>query len=154
MLLLILLLVLLLLCLLCFNAFLHDIQANLGVAQLLLRSLQQRGLSAAAAKSRLWLVDSKGLITTDRSDLTPQKAAFAQDVARLSSRPSEYSSSTTTSATTRGNTPQASHVVQQQLAGIVELIQPSALIGAAGVPGAFGQPVLQALVQVGMRRMY
>jgi malic enzyme len=55
----------------------------LGVAELLVRALQKRGLSEAAAVSRIWMVDSKGLITADRPNLTPQKAAFAQDPSRL-----------------------------------------------------------------------
>ena len=35
-------------------------------------------LSLGARRENLWLVDRKGVIATDRADLTPEKAAFAQ----------------------------------------------------------------------------
>jgi malate dehydrogenase (oxaloacetate-decarboxylating)(NADP+) len=122
------------------------VQANLGVAKLLVGALQQRGLSEAAAKQRIWMVDSKGLITTDRPDLSPQKAEFAQDLSRLSNRGAYSSGSGSTSSSRRR--PSKPETVQQ-LASIVQAVQPTALIGAAAVAGAFGQPVLGALVQVG-----
>jgi malic enzyme len=121
-------------------------QANLGVAKLLVRALQQRGLSEAAAKQRIWMVDSKGLITTDRPDLSPQKAEFAQDPACIRNR-GAYSNSSSSGTGSSRRRPSKSQTVQQ-LAGIVQAVQPTALIGAAAVAGAFGQPVLEALVQV------
>lgn len=133
-------------------------QANLGVAQLLVKALQRRGLSQAAAKSRIWMVDSKGLITTDRPSLSPQKAPFARDPSQLRCKIAAYNSSSgngrgsvaavTSSSAGRGVRLSSSEVAQQ-LADIVEAVQPTALIGAAAVPGAFGRPVLENLVKVG-----
>lgn len=49
-------------------------QANLGAAKLFVTALQATGVSEERAKSAVWLMDSKGLITTSRKDLSPQKA--------------------------------------------------------------------------------
>lgn len=117
-----------------------------------MRALQQRGLSEAAAKASIWMVDSKGLILTDRPSLTPEKAAFAQDPSRVRVRLSAYSSSSGSSGSSNNSSsrrrPSKAEVIQQ-LTGIVEAVQPTALIGAAAVGGAFGQPVLGALLKVG-----
>jgi hypothetical protein len=122
-------------------------QANLGVAELLVKALQKRGLSEAAAVSRIWMVDSKGLITAGRPNLTPQKAAFAQDPSRLKGRLPAYSSSGSSSNGSGRRRPSKSEVIQQ-LTVIVEAVRPTALIGAAAVGGAFGRPVLEALTKV------
>lgn len=129
------------------------------MAQLLVGALRKRGLSEAAAKARIWMVDSKGLITTDRPGLTPQKAAFAQDTSRLNARLSSFSSSNGRSSIgSNGSSKSGSgsgsrkrpskEEVIQQLSSIVEAVQPTALIGAAAVGGAFGRPVLEALMKV------
>lgn len=115
------------------------------MAQLLVRALQQRGLSEAAARERIWMVDSKGLITTDRSDLSPQKAQFARDPSRLGA---SWRSGGSSGGDGSGRRRPSKAETMQQLAGIVQAVQPTALIGAAAVAGAFGQAVLEALVQV------
>lgn len=140
-------------CVSCAHTNFDLLQANLGVAQLLVRALQQRCLSAAAARSRIWMVDSKGLITSDRPNLTPQKAEFAQDAARLTkawrvSGSSSGGGNNGSSSSSSRRRPSTVEVVQQ-LTSIVEAVQPTALIGAAAVPDAFCQPVLQALLKVG-----
>lgn len=111
-------------------------QANLGTAQLLVNALQQQGLSAAAARSRIWMVDSKGLLlrSRSRSSLSPKKAAFAQDASNLAAPLISSSSSSS------GRPP--------PLADVIHAVQPTALIGAAAVPGAFDELAIRALSQV------
>ncbi len=71
--------------------------------------------------------------TQNRTDLSPAKAEFAQDMRLLSS--------------TSGVGPSGSY---QRLENVVAAVQPTALIGAAAVGGAFKQAVVEALVQVGL----
>ena len=52
-------------------------QANIGAARLLVRYLTGQRVDARTAKSRIWLIDSKGLVTASRLDLTPEKREFA-----------------------------------------------------------------------------
>jgi malate dehydrogenase (oxaloacetate-decarboxylating) len=114
-------------------------QANLGIARLLVAALRQRGLSEQAAKTRIWLIDRQGLITTDRQGLSPGKAAFAGDPARLKRG---------VDATWQRTSSSDSRQLHAQLAAAVEATQATTLIGAAAVPGAFGRPVIEALTRV------
>jgi malic enzyme len=125
-----------------------------------LRALQQQaGLSQAAARRRIWLVDSQGLITADRAraGLSPQKAAFARAAADLVSPAPEWTgggsngSSSSSSGGSSGGGGSSSRQLHEQLAGLVAATRATALIGAAAVPGAFGQPVIEALVKVCVR---
>lgn len=45
---------------------------------MLLRLLMERGLSMEDAKSRIFLLDSKGIVTKDRADISAEKAEFAR----------------------------------------------------------------------------
>jgi len=98
-------------------------QANLGVASLLVDAMVARGVPRAAARQRMWLMDQSGLVTSDRGDLGPEKAPFAQPpgAAGLPPRPT--------------------------LVAAVTAIRPTALIGASTVGGAFGEAVLAALLR-------
>lgn len=126
------------------------LQASLGTARLLVQALQQHGLSAAAAKSRIWMVDSKGLILNTRQMLPPEKAEFARSPANLPGGIAAAASigfvqSDSSSSTSRSN---SSQDTVQRLAALVAAVQPTALIGAAAVKGAFGQPVVEAVTRV------
>jgi hypothetical protein len=52
--------------------------ATQGIANLLVASLREQGLSQTEARERIWTVDSKGLVTTARSEPPPFKAAYAR----------------------------------------------------------------------------
>ena len=56
-------------------------QANVGAADLFVRALKSRGLSDEDAVKRVWLFDSKGVVTTSRADfenLSSEKKRFAR----------------------------------------------------------------------------
>ncbi|KAL8611336.1 NADP-dependent malic enzyme [Nucella lapillus] len=93
-------------------------EANIGIAELLALAMREDGLSREEAYSRIWMVDSKGLIVKDRPSggISVHKAPFA--------RP---------------------HKALTSLEEIVEDIKPTVLIGAAAVPGAFTERVLTAM---------
>jgi malate dehydrogenase (oxaloacetate-decarboxylating)(NADP+) len=95
--------------------FLGSGSANAGIAALLVAALQEEGLDEAAAVERVWLLDSKGLITAGRATLKPHVAAFAQQ-----HEPMDF-------------------------AAALQAARPHALIGATGSPGSITQAVVEAM---------
>ena len=91
-------------------------EANLGIADQVVRALVAEGLTPAQARHRIALVDSQGLVVVGRTDLAPQKRPYAVDRAPL-----------------------------QGLASIIDSWPPTALIGATGRAGAFDEAVLRAM---------
>ncbi len=55
---------------------------GVGVARQVVRGMQREGLSAEEARRRIFLIDSKGLILSDRKGLEPYKREFAQEPGR------------------------------------------------------------------------
>ncbi len=94
-------------------------EANIGIGTIVAATLERAGLSASGARRRCWFIDSKGLVTTLRTDLAPHKRRFAQD-----------------------------HVPLPDLRVAVEAIRPPFLIGAGGQAGAFTEPVLAAMARL------
>ena len=90
-------------------------EAGIGIANLLVSALAEAGLPESEARARCWFVDSKGLIARNRSDLSTEKLAFAQDHAFLS-----------------------------EPVAIIESVRPTVLIGVSGKPGVFSRAVLEA----------
>lgn len=90
-------------------------EAALGIACLSLMAMKEEGTSEAEAKSRIWLVDSKGLVVKNRPSggITEHKAQFARD-----------------------------HAPVDSLAEVVRIAKPSVLIGAAAIGGAFTKEIL------------
>ena len=94
-------------------------EAATGIGELFVAALRDEGLSEAQARAKCWFFDSKGLIVNSRTNLTPHKRAFAQDVEPL-----------------------------DDFLAAVKMIRPTALIGAAGVPAVFTQEVVEAMAQI------
>jgi malate dehydrogenase (oxaloacetate-decarboxylating)(NADP+) len=97
-------------------------EANIGIGTIVAAALERAGLTAAEARRRCWFIDSKGLVTTLRTDLAPHKRPFAQD-----------------------------HMPLPDLRAAVEAIRPTFLIGASGQAGAFTEPVLAAMARLNER---
>lgn len=78
-------------------------------------AMQKEGVSKAEAKSKIWMVDSKGLIVKNRPSggLTEHKLHFARDDAPIDT-----------------------------LLEVVKTAKPTVLIGAAAVGGAFTTEIL------------
>ena len=95
-------------------------QANIGAAELFVRALQRRGVDEAEARKRVWLFDSKGLVTRARAaQLSEDKLQFAQDAENTN-----------------------------DLATAIARIQPTALVGAAAVAGAFTKQVVSEMSRI------
>eukprot|EP00897_Mesotaenium_endlicherianum_P004739 jgi/Mesen1/4293/ME000022S03578 len=104
-------------------------QANIGIADLLLYALTREGLSEAAALHRIWLLDSAGLIYEGRE-------------APISRRKRKYA---------RGGFERGLPKSPASLESCVRSLEPTTLIGAAGVKGAFTPEVIHAMAAANER---
>ncbi|GFR69298.1 malic enzyme, partial [Elysia marginata] len=95
-------------------------EANIGIAQLLSLAMQEQGATEAEAFSRIWMVDSRGLLTKGRPSggISGHKEDFAKDFKHMN-----------------------------DLEEIVEELKPSAIIGAAAVAGAFTEKVIKSMAK-------
>ena len=96
--------------------FLGAGSAATGIADLVARAMTEEGLDLAAARARIALVDSKGLVTRDRKDLAPHKVPYAVDAAPA-----------------------------PDLLGAVTALRPTTIVGVSAVPHTFTRPVLEAM---------
>jgi len=102
--------------------FLGAGSAATGIADLVARAMTAEGLDPAAARARIALVDSKGLVTRDRTGLAPHKLPYAIDAAPA-----------------------------PDLLGAVTALHPTTLVGVSAVPSSFTQPVLEAMAAFNQR---
>lgn len=91
-------------------------EASIGIAKLLCKAIMKSGATQQEALNTIWLVDSRGLIVKDRptGGVTGEKVIFAKKMQPL-----------------------------DKLEDIVRTIKPTAIIGAAAVPGAFTEQILK-----------
>ena len=104
--------------------FLGAGQAAIGIADCLVHAMQIDGADEAAAREACWLVDTRGLLTSGREQIPDQKRPYAHaaDIAPT-----------------------------DDLLEIIEHIKPTALIGCAGQPQTFTQPVVDRLCELNER---
>jgi malate dehydrogenase (oxaloacetate-decarboxylating)(NADP+) len=102
--------------------FLGSGEAGVGIARALMAAMMDYGLSEAAARSRCWFFDSKGLVVAGREKLAAHKQPFAHD-----------------------------HPFTADFLEAVRSLRPAAIIGVSGVPGTFTRPVLEAMAEVNER---
>lgn len=103
--------------------FLGAGEAGTGIGELFVRALTEEGVGEAEARKRCWFVDSRGLLVKDRGDEMPaHKVPFAHVSEPVSS-----------------------------LAGAVEKVRPTALVGVSGVGRAFTPEILRAMAAINER---
>ena len=102
--------------------FLGAGEAGIGVADLVVSALHREGIPEEMARRNFWFLDSKGLMTTNRGDLTGRKLRYAQDM--------EF-------------TP--------DLAEVVRRVRPTAIIGVSGKPKMFTRQVLELMAEINAR---
>eukprot|EP00898_Chlorokybus_atmophyticus_P002768 jgi/Chlat1/3492/Chrsp23S03681 len=94
--------------------------AAVGVAETIAQLIAQEGFTMEEARSRIWMVDSKGLITAARGDkLQEHKRPYARK--------------------------DADGYEGASLLDTIHYVKPTALMGLSGMPGAFTQEVIEAL---------
>ena len=98
--------------------------AGIGVLDMVQREMMAQGLSAADAAARIWVVDVVGLLTDDRTDLSPGQRRFAQPANRVAgwglSAPA-------------------------QLADVVHQVDVGVLTGLSTAAGAFTEEIVREL---------
>ena len=98
--------------------FLGAGSAATGIGDLIVSGMQDEGLTQSEARSRLWFVDSKGLVVKDRNNLAEHKLPYAH-----------------------------AHE-QMDLIQAIESIKPHMLIGATASPGSFTQEVVELMAAI------
>ncbi len=94
---------------------------GVGIARMLVAAMVSEGIAEAEARSRLWLTDSKGLLTTTRQDLAVHKLEFAVEAERL----------------------QGWGTTAPTLADVVRNVRPDVLIGVSGQKGLFTKELIR-----------
>ncbi|KAK1920544.1 malate dehydrogenase [Papiliotrema laurentii] len=107
--------------------FLGGGSAAVGVAKEMMNFFRMEGLSEQEAKERFWLIDTKGLITSTRADVTSGKiASHKKYFIRNDTNGEEFGS----------------------LAEVIEYVKPTALVGLSTTFGAFPEPVVRRMAQL------
>ena len=99
--------------------------AAIGIVDLLIAAMVNRGITEEEARSRFYFVDSRGLVYEGRGELVSHKARFARKAEEAES------------VRDRGG--------DTELLGVVKAVRPTVLVGASGQPGIFDQSVIEAL---------
>lgn len=101
--------------------FLGAGSAATGIGDLIVSAMQDEGLTQSEARSRLWFVDSKGLVVKDRGNLAEHKIPYAHPLQ------------------------------QMDLIHAIGSIKPHILIGATGASGTFTQEVIELMTRINER---
>uniref|UniRef100_A0AAQ4QII3 NADP-dependent malic enzyme n=1 Tax=Gasterosteus aculeatus aculeatus TaxID=481459 RepID=A0AAQ4QII3_GASAC len=96
--------------------------AAMGIAELIAMAMEKEGLAKDECLKKIWMVDSKGLIVQGRDQLTHEKQMFAHK-----------------------------HPQMKKLEDVVRELKPTAIIGAAAIPGAFTQQVIRDMASFNER---
>jgi malate dehydrogenase (oxaloacetate-decarboxylating) len=97
----------------------------IGISDQIVAAMLQEGYSAHDAKQKLWLVDSKGLVHTGRTNLEDSKRRYAQPIERMGGLdPAGFS-----------------------FFDVVRKAQPTILIGTSGQHGAFSEEIIREMAK-------
>jgi malate dehydrogenase (oxaloacetate-decarboxylating)(NADP+) len=99
--------------------FLGAGSAGTGIASLMLKILQDNGLSAEEALNCLWMFNSKGLLVNSRTDLESYKKQFAHD-----------------------------HEPISDFTIAIKQLKPTAIIGVSAMGGVFNKEVIETMSEI------
>ncbi len=105
-----------------------------GISALIMAAMTEQGMSLEEARRRIWTVDSRGLVTTDRPKLEAFKAAHARDPRELEGW----------SCADRGRI---------SLEETVAHAKPTILVGTSATPGLFTEKVVRCMAEINERPM-
>lgn len=112
--------------------FLGAGSAGIGLADLFVTAVVREGLSPSAARDRVWMFDTQGLVVAGRPGLAPHKLPYAHPHA-----PSQ----------------QFTGLLEEspQIVAAIEEFQPTALIGVSTVGKLFSRQVVEAMSRINER---
>lgn len=97
-----------------------------GISDQIVTAMVNEGATVQEARSRLWLLDSQGLVHTGRTNLEPFKQKYAQPFERIAAwdlaQPGSFS-----------------------LTEVVKNVWPTILIGTSAQPGAFTEEIVREM---------
>jgi malate dehydrogenase (oxaloacetate-decarboxylating) len=102
--------------------------AATGVADGLREAMKQEALTEADARSRFWLLNSKGVLHSGRKDLSPEQMIYAQPENRIAGWPRNSSG-------------------KVGLAEVMGNVDATILIGLSTVGGAFSEPIVREMAR-------
>ena len=102
--------------------------AATGVADGLRAAMTEEGLTEEEARTRFWLINSKGVLHSGRKDLTSEQMIYAQPESRVACLP----------RTSNGNV---------GLADVIGQIDATILIGLSTVGGAFSEAIVREMAR-------
>ena len=97
----------------------------IGICDQIIAAMLQEGYSQHDGKQKLWLVDSKGLVHTGRTNLEDSKRRYAQPIERIASIDPESFS----------------------FFEVVRNVKPTILIGTSGQRGAFSEGIVREMAK-------
>jgi malate dehydrogenase (oxaloacetate-decarboxylating)(NADP+) len=97
-------------------------EAATGISDLMCTAIQADGLPEKAARERLWLFDSQGLVVKSRTGLAEHKLGYAHD-----------------------------HAPAGEFLAAIEALRPTGIIGVAAVGGTFTEAVLRKMAEINSR---
>jgi malate dehydrogenase (oxaloacetate-decarboxylating) len=100
--------------------------AGIGVCEQIVRAMVSDGLSEDDARARVYVVDIRGLVTSDRADLDAAQRRLAQPPDAV---------------------PTSDHGHEASLLDVVKAVGPTALIGLSTAAGAFTEEVVLAMAE-------
>jgi malate dehydrogenase (oxaloacetate-decarboxylating) len=98
---------------------------GVGIAEQIWTELREQGMDDAAARKRIFTMDSRGVVTTDR-ELERYKLKFAHDPAGM---------------------PWLKSPADNTMKNVILNEKITVLIGTSGQPGCFDQPIVDAMMQ-------
>jgi len=102
--------------------------SGIGISDQIVTGMQLEGLTREEAHARIWLLDSRGLVHSGRTDLEANKQAYAQPVELLSTWKTETPGRFT-------------------LAEVVANVRPTVLLGTSAQPGAFTEELVREMAK-------
>jgi malate dehydrogenase (oxaloacetate-decarboxylating) len=103
--------------------------AGIGVADSLREALMADGLSESEARSRFWVINSGGLLHSQRTDLSEEQRGYIQASDRLADFPRTLEN----------------HCIG--LSDVIHKIDASILIGLSTLKGAFSEPLVREMAR-------
>jgi malate dehydrogenase (oxaloacetate-decarboxylating) len=108
--------------------FLGAGSASIGVADYLRRAAVDAGVPEEQARGQFFIVDKDGLLHSERTDLSPEQAVYAQDAKLVANWPKTFNE-------------------KIGLADVIGQIEANVLVGLSTVTGAFSESIVREMAR-------